>query len=57
MDVFHYEEFWKLKYIHHTVVTFSRLQWSSALSSAKVDSIITRLLDRDNGCNGSTDTN
>lgn len=57
MDVFHYAEFGKLKQIHRTVVTFSRLQWASALISAKADSVITYLLDRDNVCNGSTDIN
>ena len=45
MDMFHFAERIKLKYVHHTVVTYSRIQWATALSSEKADSVITYLLD------------
>ena len=44
MDVFHFAEFGKLKYVHHTIDTFSGFQWATALSSEKADSVITHLL-------------
>ncbi|KAL6045669.1 hypothetical protein STEG23_015755 [Scotinomys teguina] len=45
MDVFHFAEFGKLKYVHHTIDTYSGFQWATALSSEKVDSVITHLLE------------
>lgn len=56
IDAFHLTEFGKLKYVHHTIGTYSWFQWSSALNSEKADFAITHLL-RDNGCNGYTNTN
>ena len=40
MDVFHFVEFGKLKYVHHTIDTFSGFQWATALSSEKADSLL-----------------
>ncbi|KAL6058748.1 hypothetical protein STEG23_008602, partial [Scotinomys teguina] len=45
MDVFHFAEFGKLKYVHHTIDTYSGFQWATALSSEKADSVITHLLE------------
>ncbi|KAL6091374.1 hypothetical protein STEG23_027112 [Scotinomys teguina] len=45
MDVFHFVEFGKLKYVHHTIDTYSGFQWATALSSEKADSVITHLLE------------
>ena len=45
MDVFHFLEFGKLKYVHHTIDTYSGFQWATALSSEKADSVITHLLE------------
>ena len=45
MDVFHFAEFGKLKYVHHTIGTYSGFQWATALSSEKTDSVITHLLE------------
>ena len=45
MDVFHFSEFGKLKYVHHTIDTYSGFQWATALSSEKTDSVITYLLE------------
>ena len=45
MDVFHLAEFGNLKYVHHTIDTFSGFQWATALSSEKADSVITHLLE------------
>ena len=45
MDVFHFMEFGKLKYVHHTIDTYSGFQWATALSSEKADSVITHLLE------------
>ena len=45
MDVFHFTEFGKLKYVHHTIDTYSGFQCDSALSSEKADSVITHLLE------------
>ncbi|KAL6032102.1 hypothetical protein STEG23_033054 [Scotinomys teguina] len=36
MDVFHFAEFGKLKYVHHTIDTYSGFQWATALSSEKL---------------------
>lgn len=45
MDVLHFTEFGKLKYIHHTIDTYSGFQWATALASEKADSVITHLLE------------
>ncbi|MBV2133725.1 DDE-type integrase/transposase/recombinase [Pseudomonas sp. MAP12] len=45
MDVFHFAEFGNLKYVHHTIDTFSGFQWATALNSEKADSVITHLLE------------
>ncbi|KAL6089097.1 hypothetical protein STEG23_029011 [Scotinomys teguina] len=45
MDVFHFAEFGKLKYVHHTIDTYSGFQWATALSSEKADSVIMHLLE------------
>ena len=46
--MFYYIEFGKLQYvlmlIHHTMDTYPKFQWASALSSKKVDSEISQLL-------------
>ena len=44
MDVFHFTEFGKLKYVYHTIDTYSGFQWATALSSENTDSVITHLL-------------
>ena len=45
MDVFHFTEFGKLKYVHHTIDTYSEFQWATALVPEKTDSVITHLLE------------
>ena len=45
MDVFHFTEFGNLRYVHHTIDTFSGFQWATALSSEKADSVIIPLLE------------
>ena len=45
MDVFHFVEFGKLKYVHHTIDTYSGFQWATVLSSEKTDPVITHLLE------------
>ena len=45
MHVFHFAEFRKLKYVHHTIDTQSGFQWTTALSSEKADSVIAHLLE------------
>ncbi|KAL6080845.1 hypothetical protein STEG23_037091, partial [Scotinomys teguina] len=45
MDVFHFAEFGKLKYVHHTIDTYSGFQWATALSSEKAHSVIMHLLE------------
>jgi hypothetical protein len=42
---FHFTEFAKLKYVHHTRDTYSGFQWATALVSEKADSVITHLLE------------
>ena len=43
MDVFNFMKFDKSKYRHYTIDPYSDFQW--ALSSEKVDSVITHLLE------------
>ena len=43
MDVFHFGEFGKLKYVDHIIDTYSCFQWATALSSEKADLVITHL--------------
>ena len=45
IDVFHFVEFEKLQYVHHTIDTYSGFPWATALSSDKADSVITHLLE------------
>lgn len=45
MDLFHFPVFGSLKYVHHTIDTFSIFQWTTALSSVKSVSVITHLLE------------
>ena len=45
MNFFHFTEFGKLKYVHHTIDTYSGFQWATALASEKADSVITHLLE------------
>ncbi|KAL6043129.1 hypothetical protein STEG23_019310, partial [Scotinomys teguina] len=45
MDVFHFAEFGKLKYVHHTIDTYSGFHWVTALSSEKADSVLMHLLE------------
>lgn len=44
MDVFHFAEFDKSKYVHHTIFTYSECKWATALSSEKANSVIAHLL-------------
>lgn len=44
MDVLIVPFFGRLKYVHHTIDTYSHFQWASALSSEKADAVITHLL-------------
>ena len=45
MDVFHFREVGKLKYVHHTIDTYSGFQWATTFSSEKAHSVITHLLE------------
>ena len=45
MDVFHFMEFGKLKYVHHTIDTYSGFQWATALSSEKADLVRIHLIE------------
>lgn len=45
MDVFHYREFGKLKYVHHLIDTYSGSQWATVLASEKADSVTMHLLE------------
>ncbi|KAL6070467.1 hypothetical protein STEG23_006054, partial [Scotinomys teguina] len=45
MDVFHFAEFGRLKYVHHTIDTYSGFQWATPMSSEKADSVIIHLLE------------
>lgn len=45
MDVLHFTDFSKLKYVHHTTDTHSGFQWAAALALEKADSVITHLLE------------
>jgi hypothetical protein len=46
MDAFYFTEFGKLKYLCHTIYTYSGFQWAIiTLASEKADSIITHLLE------------
>ena len=40
MDVFHFTEFGKVKYVHHTINTYSGFKQATALVSEKADSVI-----------------
>ena len=43
MDILHFAEFGKQKYIHHTIDMYSGFQQATALSSEKADCVITHL--------------
>ena len=43
MDVFQFAEFGKLKYVYHTVDTYSGVHWTTALRSEKPASVFTHL--------------
>lgn len=45
MDIFHFTQFENLKYVDHTIVTYSDFQWATDLSSEKIDSVIIHLLE------------
>ena len=46
MDAFYFTEFGKLKYLCHTIYTYSGFQWAIiTLASEKADSVITHLLE------------
>lgn len=45
MAMLHFTEVGKLKYVHHTIDTYSGFQWASALSSEKADSVVMHLLE------------
>ena len=40
----HFIEFGKLKYVHHTIDTYSGFQWATALSSEEDGSVIKYLI-------------
>ena len=46
MDVFHFVEFGKLKYVHHIIGTYSGFQWATTLSLEKADLIIVHFLEQ-----------
>lgn len=43
VDVFHFAAFGKLKYMHRTIGADAGLQWTTASSSEKEDSVIAHL--------------
>jgi len=45
IDVLHFTEFGKLKYVHHAIDTYSGCQWAAALASEKADSVLIHLLE------------
>ena len=45
MEVVHFAEIGNLKYVHHTIDTFSGIQWATYVKSEKAYSIITHLLE------------
>ena len=45
MDVFHFTEFGKVKYVHHTINTYSGFKQATALVSEKADSVIKHQLE------------
>ena len=44
MDVIYISSFGQQKYVHHTIDTYTRFQWATALHSEKADTVITHLL-------------
>lgn len=44
MDVTYVPSFGRLKYVHHTIDTWSHFQWATPLPSEKANSVITHLL-------------
>ena len=45
MGVFRFAEFGKLKYVYHTIDTYSGFLWETALSSEMAGLVITHLLE------------
>ncbi|KAL6034728.1 hypothetical protein STEG23_021964, partial [Scotinomys teguina] len=45
MDVFHFAEFGKLKYVHDTINTYPGFQWATGSNSEKAGSVTTHLLE------------
>ena len=45
MDMFHFADFGKLKFIHYSIYTYSGFQCATALSSEKADSVIMHLVE------------
>ena len=44
MNMFYFVEFGKLKYVYHSIDTYTKFQWVTVLSSEKADSVIIHLL-------------
>ena len=57
MDVFHFADFGKLKYVHHNIDTYSGFQWATALSSEKAYSVVSYTFIRSYSHRGYTGTN
>ena len=45
MDMFHFADFGKLKYEHHTIYSYSGFLWATALGLERAYSVITHLLE------------
>lgn len=45
MDVTQVPEFGKLKFLHHSIETYSHFSWASVMSTEKADTVITHLLE------------
>lgn len=43
--MFHFADCGKLKYVPHTIDTYSGFQWATAIRSEKADSVIPHLLE------------
>ena len=45
MDVFHFAEFGKLNFVHHTLEIYSGFHWATTFSYEKADPVVTHLLE------------
>ena len=45
MDIFHFTGLGKLKYVYHTIDTYSGFKWTTTLASEKADFVIGHLLE------------